>query len=388
VIPGRSDVDACAACSLPRIDCNMCAALRRARANSLARAAAWPRRILRNGDTPPLDGPKDMPGKKFQLLLLPLALLAAVPAVVAPPAPDASAAATAVAGAALPLASIGGVHDFPSNYSLWLELGGRGLDTALIYDHGDHDVQWSVGEAVRGSQLPRSEIFVTTKVPCCPAKGVFVQGFDADAWCADHGYYNGTQTIGDSVEHDLGQLGLPSVDLLLLHWPCGTVEQTVAAYRALEPFVRSGKARSIGVSNMNASFLDAIIHGSTIPPSVNQCGFSVGAHNTSTFGSDAATRERCRDRGVRYQAYSPLGGLSGVDVLHHPQVKAIAAHHGASTATVALRWVVQQSIPFVTSSMDRQYDIEDLAAAGAGPNAAKGKQLVLSQAEMAVLSAI
>jgi diketogulonate reductase-like aldo/keto reductase len=139
---------------------------------------------------------------------------------------------------------------------------------------------------------------------------------------------------------------------------------------------------------MNASFLDAIIHGSTIPPSVNQCGFSVGAHNTSTFGSDAATRERCRDRGVRYQAYSPLGGLSGVDVLHHPQVKAIAAHHGASTATVALRWVVQQSIPFVTSSMDRQYDIEDLAAAGAGPNAAKGKQLVLSQAEMAVLSAI
>ena len=153
----------------------------------------------------------------------------------------------------LPFANIGGVHSFPSNYSLWLDLGGRGLDTALIYDHSDHDVQWHVGEAVRTSALQRDQIFVTTKVPCCPAKGVFVQGFDADGWCQKNGYYSGSQTIADSVEHDLSQLQMPFVDLLLLHWPCGTVKQTVAAYRQLEPFVHSGKARAIGVSNMNAS---------------------------------------------------------------------------------------------------------------------------------------
>ena len=105
-----------------------------------------------------------------------------------------------------------------------------------------------------------------TKLLISPAKGVFVQGFDADAWCQKHGYYNGTQTIADSVEHDLAQLQLPYVDLLLLHWPCGTVAQTVAAYTQLEPFVRSGQARAIGVSNMNASMLDAVIKGSTIPP--------------------------------------------------------------------------------------------------------------------------
>ena len=293
-----------------------------------------------------------------------------------------------VPGVDLPLANIGGVHSFPSNYTLWLQLGGRGLDTALIYDHGDHDVQWAVGDAVRRSVLPRSELFITTKVPCCPGKGVFVQGFDADGWCAAHGYYNGSgvgRSIADSVAHDLEQLQLPFVDLLLLHWPCGTIAQTVEAYRQLEPFVSAGKARAIGVSNMNATMLDAIVddvhaRADGIMPAVNQVGFSIGAHNDSVFGSDAATRASCVLHGVQYEAYSPLGGLSGVDVLRDPTVQRIAATHNASTATVALRWVVQQGVPFVTSSTDAAYDREDLAAALNGT--------VLSAMEMAMLTAI
>jgi diketogulonate reductase-like aldo/keto reductase len=139
---------------------------------------------------------------------------------------------------------------------------------------------------------------------------------------------------------------------------------------------------------MNATFLDAIIKGGTIAPSVNQCGFSIGAHNDSTFGSDDATRERCRERGVQFQAYSPLGGLSGVDVLHNPRVEAVAARHNVSTAAVALRWLVQQGLPFVTSSIKRDYDVEDLAVVGIGPDAALGRRLVLAEAEMAALAAI
>jgi diketogulonate reductase-like aldo/keto reductase len=265
----------------------------------------------------------------------------------------------------------------------------------LIYDHGDHDVQWSMGEAVRDSGLPRSSLFVTTKVPCCPGKGVFVQGFDADGWCAKNGYYNGSgvgRSTAASVEHDLAQLQLPFVDLLLLHWPCGTVAQTVAAYRELEPFVRSGQARAIGVSNMNATLLDAIAADARarrqpdgIVPAVNQVGFSIGAHNDSVFGSDAATFARCRALGIHYQAYSPLGGLSGIDVLHAPAVEAVAAAHNTSTATVALRWVVQQGLPFVTSSTDAGYDLEDLAAAA---NGSSSGAVVLSAAEMAALAAV
>ena len=45
-------------------------------------------------------------------------------------------------------------------------------------------------------------------------------------------------------------------------------------------------------------------------------------------------------------------------------------------------------MPFVTSSMERDYDVEDLAVVGIGPGAARGRRLVLAEAEMAALAAI
>ena len=54
-----------------------------------------------------------------------------------------------------------------------------------------------------------------------------------------------------------------------------------------------------------------------------------------------------------------LGGTSRV--LHDPTVLAVAAAHNRSAAAVALRWVVQQGVPVVTSSDKAEYDDEDLA---------------------------
>ena len=44
-----------------------------------------------------------------------------------------------------------------------------------------------------------------------------------------------------------------------------------------------------------------------------------------------------------------------------PQTKRIGAAHNRSAAAVALRWVVQQGVPVVTSSDKAEYDEEDLA---------------------------
>merc|ERR1712094_26462 len=85
-------------------------------------------------------------------------------------------------------------------------------------------------------------------------------------------------------------------------------------------------------------------------PAVNQCGFSVGNHNASTFGRDMQTLAKCKEKGITYSAYSPLGGLSGVNVLGNPVVKAVGAAHNKSTAQVALRWVTQQGVVAVTAS--------------------------------------
>eukprot|EP01048_Picozoa_sp_COSAG05_P011947 COSAG05_NODE_1163_length_5656_cov_2.387979_7_plen_123_part_00 len=61
--------------------------------------------------------------------------------------------------------NMGGYPNAPGNHSMWLELGGRGIDTALTYGTAQ---QHECGAAIRASGVPRSEIFLATKVPCCP----------------------------------------------------------------------------------------------------------------------------------------------------------------------------------------------------------------------------
>ena len=270
-------------------------------------------------------------------------------------------------GVKMPFVNLGGVHSHPSNYTAWLSLGGMGLDTcanlsaspcahiasnfarvyidsqplftqssndripracsALMY--GD-DVQVTVGSAIKAVQVPREELFVTSKVPCCPELN------DWTGWCS---WYDKEYTDLDAytrAEIDVRLLGLEYVDLMLLHWPCATMEETVRTYRALEKFAQAGRARSIGISNFNASAIEGLYAaGLTVPPAINQCGFSIGNHNHSLLGRDLATLAKCREKGITYSAYSPLGGLSGIDVLSDPRVKRIGAAHNKSSAQTA-----------------------------------------------------
>lgn len=260
---------------------------------------------------------------------------------------------TIAPGVEMPLINLGGVHSHPSNYSAWLQLGGRGLDTAMMY--GD-DVQVQVGDAVAASGLPREELFLTSKVPCCPAESF-------TSWCV---WYDKEYKDLDAYtrsEIDARLLGVARVDLLLLHWPCATMEETVATYRSLERFALDGKASAIGISNFNASAIDALFAaGLTVPPAVNQVGFSIGGHSESRLGRDLDTLRKCREKGIAFSAYSPLGGLSGVDVLHHPRVLKVAAAHNRSAAQVALRWVTQQGVVAVSASSNLAHLASDLGS--------------------------
>jgi diketogulonate reductase-like aldo/keto reductase len=259
-------------------------------------------------------------------------------------------------GVFMPYVNCGGVSSMPSNYSAFLELGGRGLDTALTYGV---PTQTSVGEAVRASGLKREEIFVTTKIPCCPQAMV---GSMCDA------PYNGS--VAEDVKADLKQLGLDYVDLMLLHWGCESMDETVKVYQQMESLVKptagGGRpvARAIGISNFNSTNVKALLgSGITVKPAINQCGFSIGNHNNTddrNLGRDDATLKYCQDQGIAYEAYSPLGGLSKIDILNDADVKAIAAKHSVSAAQVALRWIVQQDALFVTAASNPEYLKEDL----------------------------
>ena len=84
----------------------------------------------------------------------------------APPLPAAIPTRRIAPGVGMPYLNCGGVHSHPSNYTAWLEVGGRGLDTAMMY--GD-DVQLHVGDAIAASDLPREQLFITSKVPFVPS---------------------------------------------------------------------------------------------------------------------------------------------------------------------------------------------------------------------------
>ena len=46
---------------------------------------------------------------------------------------------------------------------------------------------------------------------------------------------------------------------MLVHWPCLTMDESVATWKHLEEFLHQGKARAIGVSNFNSSQLEEFV---------------------------------------------------------------------------------------------------------------------------------
>lgn len=120
-----------------------------------------------------------------------------------------------------------------------LEAGGRLIDTASYYGNEE-----AVGRAIRDSDIPREEIFVTTKL--------YPTEFD-DPEAA--------------IEGCLERLDIGYIDLMLLHHPgSGDVE----AYHAMEQAVADGKIRSIGLSNWYIEELEEFLPQVNITPAVVQ----------------------------------------------------------------------------------------------------------------------
>jgi len=245
------------------------------------------------------------------------------------------------------------------NTSSWLKNGGRGIDCAL--DYGENR-QKELGEAVKTSGLPRSEVFITTKVPCCPKAHFGPSGwpFLPVANCTQ------SRNTSEDIETTLREIGVDYVDLILLHFTCDHFDDTIRAWRNLEEAALSGKARAIGVSNFNQTDIEKLVAVARISPAVNQAGFAIGSPQNATLGRDWATIKRCREMNITYEAYAPFGErnatapTSRVNVLHDATVKRIAVQHNTSAALVGLRWIFQHGMTVVTSTPDSVYQQSDL----------------------------
>jgi diketogulonate reductase-like aldo/keto reductase len=136
---------------------------------------------------------------------------------------------------------------------------------------------------------------------------------------------------------------------LLLHHPALFVFDARPAalmnpWGELERLVERGLVRRIGCSNAGAAVLDYLFEHASVKPSVNQ----IECH---PWNYDAGLVQRCRERGVEVQSFSPLGG-GRLKVLESPAIQQIARETGRSAAQVCLGWSIQKGLVPIVRTRD------------------------------------
>ncbi len=197
-----------------------------------------------------------------------------------------------------------------------LEIGYRLFDTASLYDNENE-----IGNALRNSSIPRTDVFVTTKL-----------GND------DHGYDATLRAFEKSLE----KLQMDYVDLYLVHWP--VKGQRKESWKALEKLYNDKRVRAIGVANYLIEFLDELESYSSITPMLDQVEFTPWLFQGELL-------KYCQERNIQLQSYSPI--TRGVK-LGDPRLVALAEKYDRTPAQVVLRWNLEHGISTIPKSVSRK----------------------------------
>ena len=215
-----------------------------------------------------------------------------------------------------------------------LKLGYRFFDTAQIYGNAS-----AIGRGVLLSDLPRAEIFISSKI-----------------WTSHRSYDGVMRAFTDIIE----QLKTTYLDQLLIHWPATQGEpmiwqsQNAGTWRALEDLYEQGAVKVIGVSNFLPHHLVPLLARARIRPMVNQLEIHPGYPQFATVNF-------CFKHNIAVQAWSPLGrgGLT-----HHPLLIELGEKYGVSPALIALRWSLQHGFIPVVKALDAEHMKSNLDAFG------------------------
>jgi 2,5-diketo-D-gluconate reductase B len=206
-------------------------------------------------------------------------------------------------------------------------VGYRSFDTAQMYEN-----EADLGAAIRRCQVSTDDLLITTKV--------HPDNYQEDRFLR-------------SVETSLESLGMSQVDLLLLHWPDTSGDNT-SVLTLLRQAKRTGMTKEIGVSNFTAammrdaqSFLDGEV-------AINQVEFHPLLDQTILLETSFET-------GV------PLASFASVargEVFKYPEFGQIGEGYGKSAAQVVLRWILQKGVAINTMStkqenMRSNFDVMD-----------------------------
>lgn len=202
-----------------------------------------------------------------------------------------------------------------------LSVGYRLVDTATRYRNED-----AIGAALAETDLPRSELFVTTKMPPDQV---------------------GRERL--TLDQSLTALRTDYVDLWLIHWPPGGYPG-VTSWREFIRARDEGLVGAIGVSNYSVELIDALHEATGVYPAVNQVQWGPGDHDP-TFAA------AMRTRGILLSAHSPLRSTD----LTHPALTEIASRHGRSVHEIVLAWNLHHGVAATVKSAHRDRMVQNLS---------------------------
>ncbi len=136
-------------------------------------------------------------------------------------------------------------------------------------------------------------------------------------------------------------MGLDYLDQIIIHSPQPWVEvnqsenrykeENRAVWKALEDAYKAKKVRVIGVSNFLQEDIENLLEVAEVKPMVNQ----VLCHISNT---PSELVEYCQKNGITVEAYSPI---AHGEVLHQPEIKAMADRYGVSVPQLCIRYTLQ-----------------------------------------------
>lgn len=194
-----------------------------------------------------------------------------------------------------------------------VKIGYRHIDTAQAYDN-----EKGVGTGIKACGIPREELFVTSKVA-------------AEAKSYD--------TAAKSIDETLDKMGLPYIDLMLIHSPQPWAEwrndkryfeENIQVWKALEDAYTAGKVKAIGVSNFLIDDLENLIAHCEIKPMVNQLLIHIG-------NTPAELIAYCKEQDIVVEAYSPI---AHGEALKNKTIVAMAQKYGVSVPQLCIKYVL------------------------------------------------
>jgi len=207
-----------------------------------------------------------------------------------------------------------------------LQEGYRLIDTAQGYQNEE-----GVGAALAASDVPRDEVFVTTKLTN-----------------SEHGY----DSTMSAFDVSMTKLGLDVLDLFLIHWPLPMFDQYVDTWRAFEKLQEDGRVRSIGVSNFEIEHLERLAAETDVVPAVNQ----VELHPQFP---QSELRAYHAEHGILTESWGPIG--QGKGLLENEHIQAVANAKGRTPAQVVLRWHLQLGLVVIPKSVTPSRIAENFA---------------------------